>query len=56
MFQDDEYINGPERYCYDNKEVTCQDCPSVIAKEGGPAVKGSLKVYRRGGAIVYHRV
>jgi hypothetical protein len=38
MFQDDEYIKDPERYCDDNKEVTCQNFASMIAQEGGPVL------------------
>ena len=38
MFQDDEYIMDPERYCDDNKEVTCQNFASIIAQESDPAL------------------
>jgi hypothetical protein len=38
MLQKNEHIKDSERYCYDNKEVTCQDFPSVIAQESGPAL------------------
>ena len=31
MLQKNEYIENPKRYCYDNKEVTGQNRPSVIA-------------------------
>ena len=38
MLHQNEHIKNSKRYRHDNKKVTNQDCPSVIAQKGGPAL------------------